>query len=256
MKKIIFLITILFFLNTSKLLSEQVQIEVIEFNEEKFYLWAEIYKSKKIPAPSVIILHGCLGTGRQTSDWAKFINDWGFNVIILDSFSGRTNKDLCREWFHVSHVRRAIDPHFVSAWVASQEWSTKKIGAIGFSHGASTLINAVLDQFFKIVPKTNLTSAVAFYPSCFPEHTNIAKPYIPFQIHHGENDDWNFIAPCKILAEQWNIKKDFFSYKDSYHGFDVANLNSSIIGHVVKTNNDARELSMKRTKEFFEKTLK
>ena len=256
MKKIYLFTFIFFFSITSNLFSRSEQIELDLLDGNKIKLWINIYKTDKTPAPTIIVLHGCGGVSSDHHTWAQSIQSWGFNSIVLDSFSGIINGDVCKK-SSLSHPgTRGTQAYALANWIENQEWSKKKIGAIGFSHGGSSILNMSTKELRNYFPNNKVVSAVAYYPFCEPFFQITQTRQIPLQIHVGELDNWTPANPCKDTANLWKLGDSLFIYKDSHHHFDRLNANWTNGTFVTKSNPEARELSMKRTKEFFEKTLK
>ena len=40
-------------------------------------------------APTVLVAHGCSGDMPHYHEWAKQISEWGFNALVVDSFTKR-----------------------------------------------------------------------------------------------------------------------------------------------------------------------
>ena len=92
MGKIKYLV-ILFFLTQCVSTSEKVELTYLD--KSKVKLRMNVYKTNKLPAPTVIVMHGCGGISQDHHFWGKSIRSWGFNSVVLDSFSGVTNGDVC-----------------------------------------------------------------------------------------------------------------------------------------------------------------
>ena len=256
MKKIYLFTFIFFFSITSNLFARSEQIELNLLDGNKIKLWINIYKTEKTPAPTIILLHGCGGINSDHHVWAKSINSWGYNTVILDSFTGIVNEDVCKKPRSYQPGLRAIQTYSLANWIEKQEWSEKKISTIGFSHGGWSIINIATKEIRSLFPNNKIVSAVAFYPWCDNYMVGTHKRDIDLQIHIGDLDDWTPAELCETTAEKWNLKDNFYIYKGAYHSFDRLNVNHTYLQYVIKSDSNARELSMKRTKEFFDRTLK
>jgi dienelactone hydrolase len=256
MKKI-YLLTFIFFISvTSNLFARSEQIELTYLDGSKIKLWMYVYKTNKTPAPTVIVMHGCGGISNDHHFWGKSIQSWGFNSIVLDSFSGVESGNVCNKPSILITRQRAQQAYSLANWIEKQEWSEKKISAIGFSQGGSTVLIMSTKELRSLFPNNKIMSTVAFYPGCSHSFARENKRDVSLQIHIGELDNWTRADPCQTTSEDWNIKENFFLYKDSHHHFDRLNANSKVGDYILKSNPEARELSMKRTKEFFDRTLK
>ena len=174
------------------------------------------------PFPAVVILHDCSGLGPRSSGapgrWAEKLVDWGYVVILPDSFSTRGYPNgVCTEPPRrgrqaVRFERRADDARAALAHLRTLGYVRKEsIGLMGGSHGgASTL--ATLST-----PGSGFAAAVALYPRC--SAFSHLKPDVPLLILAGELDDWTPAKECTPLAgEKVSVKV----YPGAHHSFDSA----------------------------------
>ena len=254
MRKIIIASVLLICICPTLLYAESIQTVEIH-NKKTIKLDIDVYKVDLINAPTVIVLHGCGGVDAHHRDWAKQLNAWGYNSVVLDSFSTRNERSVCQKQFSVTPSQRAVDLQFTAKWISDQPWGKAKIGVIGFSHGAWTTLYAVSkNEIAREVGTTIISSAVAFYPYCDSSRF-FDSPEIPIQIHVGNLDTWTPSTLCNDLSRNWNISNSLFIYVDSHHGFDRSNTNISVAGHALRSNPDANALARIRTREFLSKTL-
>jgi dienelactone hydrolase len=136
----------------------------------------------------VIIAHGCDGAqGKNYARWANQINQQGYNVVIVDSFTSRGYQKVCTQGYLVEPRLRAQDIDQQAQWIKQQSWHRGKIAVIGFSHGASTVLNIVNNPNIE-----SIDSAIALYPGCGTKFVGryISSPRRPTQVHLGDRDDW------------------------------------------------------------------
>ena len=194
------------------------------------------------PAPTIIYAHGCNGIikgAQNAKDTARYLMEWGYNVVIFDSYSPRKATNTCASYV-VPMIERRLDIAAAADWITQQSWwQNKKIGVIGFSDGGGA------EMYYANDPPNQLISAiVAFYPEC------LDTPYaakIPTQIHMGELDDWVGTHCMKVKdAEK-------FVYKGAYHSFDRGKPGDKGVneGHHLEHNEDATQLSHERARKFF-----
>lgn len=231
-------------------------IESVEIhNREKIKLPIKVFKSELSDVPTVVILHGCGGVDSHHTDWAKQVNAWGFNAVVLDSFSTRNARSVCQKPFSVTPSQRAVDLQYTAKWIKSQTWGKSTIGVIGFSHGAwSTLYAVSKNEIIREVGTTLISSAVAMYPYCDTSRI-FDTVALPVQIHVGNLDTWTPASMCQDLSRNWGILDNSFVYADSYHGFDRHNTNIAVAGHILRSNPTADVTARSRIKEFLSKTL-
>lgn len=234
------------------------------YNKSPIQIGAEVFKADKLPAPTVLVMHGCGGVDAHHLQWANQLQQWGFNAVVIDSFTTRSVSSACTKVMNVPPLQRAIDAHLAAKWVMSQEWSEKKVGVLGFSHGAwATLYASTQQDAEREIGASYLTSAVAFYPYC--ETTlNFLSRKLPLQIHIGQDDDWTPATMCKDLARNWNLGENHFEYERAHHGFDRLNTDQSVQGtdggalrmRTLRSDPQANRAARGHVRQFFDKTLR
>ncbi|WP_158529642.1 dienelactone hydrolase family protein [Parvibium lacunae] len=191
--------------------------------------------------PTLIMLHGCSGTlskqGRLTPDRlsdATLFNQAGIHLLVLDSFSGRGIKSICelaRDFRPINERDRRQDVIDALVWLKQQPGVGTQFAVLGRSHGGQTVLTLLSDALAKQDPNgvevlANLQGAIALYPGCRQEladpHYRISHPLLMLT---GALDDWTAPAPCaalhqKLRERQPEMRFDYTSYADSYHGFD------------------------------------
>lgn len=214
------------------------------------YLYQNVSSS---PRPTVIVAHGCDGAGnRSYREWVDILSSWGYNGIMIDSFSprGYSNMEVCSRGTLVTPEMRSTDINKLISYIKSQPWHKGKIGLIGFSHGGSTAIN-----FANSDRVSGISAAVAYYPSCYNTSFNFVgtdwkNPKIPFQVHFGEKDKWTPPEWCDNFE-----KYEKYYYKNATHAFDMNMPSRTIQGHFLAYDSNADRTSRMRTREFFNKHL-
>lgn len=215
-------------------------------NETTKYKVVAQYVKNDVPRPTVIVLHGCNGVndyGQSYFQWASKINSWGFNAIVLDSFSRRGYGNICNKEFYVMPFERSEDVLELAEEIRKQPWHKGNIGVIGFSHGGSTALNISGRQ-----NQNQINFAIAFYPSC--NHifagAHIIDMTIPTQMHLGEKDDWTPHTECMLQTK--NVKN--FVYKNATHAFDMNYPSRNYYGHWLAYSSSATTQATKHVQEF------
>jgi len=201
------------------------------------------------PSPTILLGHSCSGILRFDYDWAKEMNDWGYNVLIVDSYGPRGLKQDCDSQVPnklVNSEQRAADAFAVARWAKSQPWNKGKVGYIGFSNGAWTALtisNSVGGEAFGGI--------VAYYPACYPDE--YPNPKVPTQIHIGDQDDWTPAPNCEPYRKLKTV--DMNLYPGATHAFDK-NLPPRVnLGHSMRYDSQATATSKQKTKDFFLKYI-
>ena len=205
------------------------------------------YIDEKQKRPTIIVAHGCDGVSNSSySSWARRIESWGYNAILVDSFSGRGYSNVCSQPYMIMPKERADDLIEVAAMIKEQPWHTGPIGVIGFSHGGSTAINIAARE-----QQTNVDFTIAFYPGCYWRFAgaNVDNVRVPTQLHLAEKDDWTPYTQC--FSKEKNIEQ--YLYLGATHAFDMPYPPRNYQGYWLQYNKSADQESTARTKKFIDK---
>ena len=231
---------------------------------------SQLYLIKQQSASTIILSHGGGGKWKHQELWAKYLNDEGYNVVIIDHFKEKGVMG------HVGKVNpltipeeRVKDLVKLSRWVSKQSWNNGKLGVIGFSQGGSgvnLLGNTREVKKIKGVKKRDLKlfgALVSYYPGCgiiggTPPHL----PYVPIMIHIAMDDGLADPFWCQAGFEK-NENFFIYEYPDAPHGFDITIpgwkrtgfISSINRQYVIEGHKKSNLLSRKRTLEFLSKHL-
>jgi dienelactone hydrolase len=239
-----------------------LKIPVTELhNKQIVQLPAEVHRTNAEKAPTVILLHGCGGPERNhLQGWIKALNGWGYNAVVINSIEPRGASQICNQTFRVvTYEQRSADAYDTAKWILQQGWSTDKIGAIGFSHGAAGVLYSAEARFVEQnFGKQIISAGVAYYPYC--SSGQLWKRVIPVQIHSGLRDNWTPASFCRDLAKTWQA--EYYEYERATHGFDIVGINAQSFPdtygkrHSLIYDSEHTEQSRQRTKQFLDKYLK
>lgn len=223
---------------TQQLPFEQIDFDSLEtagfFSPKPVRIKGYLLKARQDgKAPGAILAPACNGLllpdGKpakpQYRKMAKFLNDMGITVLLVDGFNPRGFEEICTQ----PGKTRSID---------STTRMKDSLGALLYLRSRGDVAN---DQIFLItwgaagsfqaVNKASpyfenngagFTAAIMFYPECVGVG-NRFSPYAPIQMFVGEKDTWNPAAPCQALAKQQepgSASFDIKIYPDTYHAFD------------------------------------
>jgi dienelactone hydrolase len=233
-------------------------------NKQPVDLAVEVVRTKAERAPTVVLLHGCAGVLRaQTDAWTQALNAWGYNVVVLDSFTPRgiRGSAVCQRPFSVvTPEQRGAEAHDVARWVTQQAWATPNVALVGFSHGGSAVLHAVASRDVeRNVGRPVAKAAIAVYPGC-GDSMNSDQPAIPMQVHIGEADTWTAAGPCRDLARNW--RSEFHAYPGAVHGYDIPGASGlgaesgSGTRHPVRYDAEATRLTRERVRSFLDRQLR
>lgn len=198
------------------------------------------------PFPAMVLLHGCSGIlpGVERA-WATRLIQWGYVVLLVDSFGPRKlHGGVCRrpghEW--VSRQTRGTDGYLALSYLSKLDYVRKdKIGVMGWSNGGVATLSAINTEssdFKAEVSQAKFSAAVAFYPECGLTYGKwkVNRGYgigpvksvdgqfnsmAPLLILIGSEDDWTLAKDCQSLIERSDDSKlSLIVYPGARHSFD------------------------------------
>jgi dienelactone hydrolase len=191
-----------------------------------------LYYSVTAPrSPAVVMLHGCSGMWFRpgvltpsNADWARRLNEAGYAVLVLDSFTARGEREICSQQVRRirPEVERAADAHAGRRWLAAREVvDSGRIHLIGWSHGGTSALHAVRSGAGIVGPDApQFRSVVAFYPGCAVLAKKGYEADVPVLIQAGGADDWTPARHCVALAGQGASRVAIDVYPEAHHAFD------------------------------------
>jgi dienelactone hydrolase len=123
----------------------------------------------------------------------------------------------------VTLANRRLDVLGAVAYLAERpDVDPKRIGLVGWSNGASTVLAATNLHHPDVAAATVKPAfAVAFYPDCAADLKRGYEPDAPLLMLLGQADDWTPAAPCRALARAAaEPRPQIEVYAGAYHGFD------------------------------------
>jgi len=208
----------------------------------------------KGPFPAMLILHGCGGVYDNTRTWASRLASWGYLGVIVDSLRPRNIKSVCNVGGTPTPKLRAQDAFNAVAYLRTlPDVLPDRIGAIGFSHGGSTVLVAAHTSE---VPTDRggrpFAAIVAYYPGCggTQQRLPVATDVL---ILIGKDDDWSSAPNCqKFVEARAGLPHEpaIKVYPGALHDFDRGGLPSFNNDHYTGGNPEAATDSFVRTKAF------
>jgi dienelactone hydrolase len=188
--------------------------------------------------PAALFLHGCGGLVRPSGainarelDWAARLNQAGYSVLMIDSFSTRHIGEMCSSGsFRPGVYRwRSEDAYGALLWLQAQPFvRPDQVALIGWSLGGGTTMFAVGHDSPGRPPvmiQPDFRAAIAFYPgSCRAQRLGSGwSTSIPLLVLNGEADVWTPAVPCKEVVDAAAAKGApvaIHLYPGAYHDFD------------------------------------
>jgi len=171
--------------------------------------------------PALVLLHDCFGLLDYQRTWAQMLAEWGYVVLLVDSFGPRGLGATCDSGTGInSGTGLAADAeaarNYLAVLPSADEERTglpavdpDRIALIAWGAGA---IRSLATPF---------TAAVAFYPDCrqLPE-----QPVdTPLLILAGAEDDWAPPQWCTPMVKKnvaAGLEHRIWIYPDAFYGFD------------------------------------
>jgi dienelactone hydrolase len=210
------------------------------------------------PFPAVVQLHACSGltarfrAGAEANAWADRLTDWGFAVLVVDSFTRRGVTETCSGR---RPVYRLADAFGALAYLARQPFvDPHRIAVLGFSEGGVAALSAVEKRDYDLFDQQAgqaFRAAVAFYPHCASDGDMTA----PTLVLIGALDDWTLASSCRAMLAKHPSAASLVRlvvYPDAYHSFDAAALKPGrrLFGHRLEYNPAAAEDAAQQVRRF------
>ena len=211
--------------------------------------------------PAVVALHGCGGIQPVHHRWAHTLQQWGYVVLLVDSFSPRGKTNICGSGLSVDPLYvRMPDAYAAQAYLAGQPFVDRtRIAVMGWSHGGATTLYAVDDISLQRLSAVPFKAAIAMYPGCL---LRLLRVNAPLLILIGEADDWAPAAQCQEMVRQsaqWGTKTahgvTLKVYPGAHHGFDHLVPPHSYYGHTVGRHPEAAAQAEEEVKRFLAQHL-
>jgi len=184
-------------------------------------------------APAVALLHGCDGPydkrgqlSKRIRDYTALFNRAGYHVLVVDSLTARYETELCTQRLgrrRVTQANRRLDALGAVAYLAERsDVDVKRIGLVGWSNGASTVLAATNARHRDVATALiHPAFAVAFYPGCDADVKRGYEPVAQLLMLVGGADDWTPAASCRALVRaSAEPKPEIEVYAGAYHDFD------------------------------------
>lgn len=189
-------------------------------------LTKNMYLSDLKNNPGILLLHTSSGVREWDYDWAKLLNDHGYRVFILDSFSPRGYADRKSIGWDKAYQAQLDDLQYGYQLLVSIAGADKnRIGIIGYSLGGYSALRAMeTDSPSNTIP---FKLAAAFYGHAQRFKQSNFKGKIA--LFWGDDDDRAPLAGAIDLVKNANQSDiQLFHYPHAKHGFDNTYLPGSI----------------------------
>jgi dienelactone hydrolase len=231
-------------------------------SRKEITLEGTLYKPEgRGPFPAIVLMHNCSGINEPLLSQAWKIHQWGYVVLVMDSFGPRNITETCSGKSSIAMADRAMDAHSGKAYLAGLPFvDPKKVAIIGWSYGATTTINALNPKLVDALPladRRSFRAAAAYYPNC---NITLDKLQAPLLILIGEKDDWTSADLCRQKLPppgKGSGEVILKIYPGAYHSFDRAGLRAGhYFGHYLAHDAQAEADASQQLHDFLTRHLK
>jgi len=179
------------------------------------------------PFPAAVLLHGSLGFSALQRSYADALNDSGYVVLSVDSFSGRDVVDVVGHQEAVSIESMVADAFAALRLLKSHpKVDGNAIGLLGWSKGGSAALAAGRTVFRQMLSGEGdrFSSIAALYPWCGARERVMRRDDVPVLYVLAGQDDWVSADACAdVLAEMatLGLRARVAIYDEAEHGFDA-----------------------------------
>jgi dienelactone hydrolase len=206
------------------------------------------------PFPAVLLLHGCDGFNGFAAVAADRLTRLGYVAVALDSLGPQEPYAGCGD--RDGSTDEAADARATLAWMRTLPYvSADRLAVIGFSMGASAVLNLVDPREPGAPAPAGLRAAVAFYPNCDRRDGNVA---VPLRIFDGDADQITPAAPCAALAKAGAAAGkpvEITTYPGATHGFQIPG-EHTFFGQPIRYDEAATKDSAQKVEQFLAASLK
>jgi dienelactone hydrolase len=228
--------------------------------------------TQKQPAPTILISHGSGCAFLHVAQWAKRIEAWGYNAVVIDHCVKRDVKPHSAQQLpkNLQVEDRIKDYVAVADWVRKQAFHQGKLGLIGLSRGGEGVLGMLNEAYYggkaglPMSFSKTIDAAVAYYPGCHLGDRELRETSVPLLVNIGELDALTPPINCAFYNEGSAGKIANLiveTYPSSHHSFDFDFKDrwaSTPRGQVLLVSYNAKQAakSFDNTKAFFDKNLK
>jgi carboxymethylenebutenolidase len=196
------------------------------------------------PAAAVILIHEWWGLNDQIKAVAADFARLGYVSVAVDLYDGKVATDPVNARTYMGQVNPDDATDTLASWidwVKQQDFSTGKVGTVGWCFGGGWSLNASIAR--------RVDATVVYYGNVARNPEDLAKLESPVLGHFAEEDQWiNRDMVSKYEANMKAVKQPFTSHwYDAQHGF--ANPTTA------RYDAEDAELAWERTKAFFAEHL-
>jgi dienelactone hydrolase len=200
------------------------------------------------PMPFVILMHGCSGATdpvvrRWSQSVAKTLNDNGYGVLVLDSFTTRHVQSTCGAPNYHWGIRRVEDAYSAIDFLVDQGLAEpENVFVVGRSNGALTAI-MIAEDYEVRDHQHKFAGGFAISPTCLGLEKSAFAARLAIFV--GDKDDAVVdLKACEVLHEKPGAFVRVVEFKNVTHGYEDEGVNSVFHGWRMKYDAKAARYTM------------
>lgn len=208
----------------------------------------EVFLADK-PAPTVVLAHACGGIVSHIINQAREYQRWGYNAIVVDSYTPRGYYNCFGPQRVVHPSDRKYELIEAARWAKSQSWHRGGVALVGWSHGATAALSISNDSDIK-----EFDVIAAYYPACNMPGVRYTSPNRPTVVFLGGQDTWTPSSYCERAVKPFfNPTSQLYKlklYPNATHVFDDPMI-YDMHGYKMRHDPDATMDSYQELKQLF-----
>lgn len=208
----------------------------------------EVFLADK-PAPTIVLAHACGGVVMHIINQAREYQRWGYNAIVVDSYTPRGYSNCFGPQRVVHPTDRKQELIEAARWAKAQPWHRGGVALVGWSHGATAAVSISNDADIK-----DFDVVAAYYPECNVPSIRYTKPSKPTVLFLGGQDTWTPSSHCQSAVKPFfNPTSELYKvkvYPNATHVFDDPMI-YDMRGHKLRYDPDATMDSYQELKQLF-----
>ena len=219
----------------------------------KLMLVGDLYRPDRAGRlPAVVLLAPCGGVTQHMGEWASWLKQQGYVILIVDSFSPRGAANACHgESPKVADASR--DALAALSYLKTLPFvDADRVAVVGWSHGggAALYVSRLRRLEPELAGRPAFRAVVAFYPGCMFLDVQTQTPTLMLL---AGRDDWT--PPDQCLAAGDHLRQQqrpvsWVVYSNAYHAFDQPGPMRTYLGHALAYDGAATNASREEVRTF------
>jgi len=170
-------------------------------------------------------------------DWAQSLREMGYGALVVDSFTPRSQTNVCGSGRNPTMTEVTGDAYGAMAYLRGLEWvDGSRLAVMGFSFGGGATLYAarrVAVNRYASSGGGGFRAAIAFYPPC---QLGGYDTEVPLLMLLAGRDGWTPPSGCQQLADALTRQGQVVRanvYPAANHAFDQPGPLRTYLGHTM-----------------------